>query len=292
MAPARLVERLTTFANPILQHETRGKLRMRRPPKAVIVVEALMALAVMAIYVSLLLAAWFQPTGSGLSRFLGGASGFELSLRETIWRVLPWIAFLVAVPAGALMGATAIVRERESGAWESVKLSLLTPAEIVWGKLGGALWTCALFSLPLLPLLLPGIRSVEYQPFLSDANDIRNGVPLTLALAEVAILTSSIFGAISLGMWVAWPCRRSDIAGGRVLGVLILLLGAVPIVAPHAENLHLTLWHPGWVLWTLDQEYRDHALWGRTVPVVMIWILIGTICAVASWWRLGREIRR
>ena len=86
VAPARIVERMTSFANPVLQHETRGRLRMRRPPQAVIVSEVLMAAGVALIYAFLFLAAWLQPTGSILGRFLQGVSGFELSLRETIWR--------------------------------------------------------------------------------------------------------------------------------------------------------------------------------------------------------------
>ncbi len=290
-APTHFVERLTTFSNPVLMHETRGKLRMRQPPKAVIVIELLMALGVGTIYVSLLFAAWFQPTGSFLSHFLAGASGFELGLRETIWRVLPWVAFLVMVPAGALMGATAIVRERESGAWESLRLSLLTPGEILWGKIGGALWICAIFALPLWPLLLPGVQSVEYQHFLGDVSDTRNGVPLTLALSEISILISTVFGATTWGMWLAWPCRRSEIAGGRVLAILVLLLGAVPLFSSRAAFLHLSLWHPGWVLWTLEQDYRTEPLGSRVAPVVLLWIVLGLVCWMACWWRLKREMR-
>lgn len=293
VGPVQLIERLTAFANPVLTHETRGKLRLRQPPLAVIVIELLMALGVLAIYLSLLFASLFQPTGSGLSRFLGGASGFELSLRETIWRVLPWVAFLVMVPAGALMGATAIVRERESGAWENLKLSLLSPGEILWGKIGGALWTCAVFSLPLWPLLLPGVRALEYEPFLSNPSDMRNGVPLTLAFAIASILVATVFGATVLGLWIAWPCRRSDIAGGRVFAVLILLLGALPLIAPRAETLRLDWWHPGWVLWTLEQEYRSGApLFGRVAPVVAIWLILGVVAWLASGWRLRLEMRR
>ena len=293
VGPSGWVERLTAFANPVLTHETRGKLRMRQPPLSVIIVELLMASLVLGIYFTLLFAALFQPTGSGLSRFLGGAGGFQISLRETIWRVLPWVAFLVMVPAGALMGATAIVRERESGAWENLKLSLLSPGEILWGKIGGALWTCALFSLPLLPLLLPGVRTLEYEAFLSDASDPRNGVPLTLALATTAILAAAVFGATSLGLWIAWPCRRSDIAGGRVFAVLVLLLGALPLIVPRAEALRLDWWHPGWVLWTMEQEYRNGTpLLGRVLPVVAIWLILGVAAWLASWWRLNREMRR
>jgi ABC-type transport system involved in multi-copper enzyme maturation permease subunit len=287
------IERLTAFANPVLTHETRGKLRMRQPPLSVIIIELLMAGCVLTIYLSLLFASFFQPTGSGLSRFLGGAGGVQLSLRETIWRVLSWVAFLVLVPAGALMGATAIVRERESGAWESLKLSLLSSGEILWGKIGGVLWACAVFSLPLWPLLLPGVRALEYEPFLSNPSDVRNGVPLTLALAITSILFASVFGATLLGLWIAWPCRRSDIAGGRAFALLILLLGALPLIAPRAETLHLDWWHPGWVLWTLEQEYRSGTpIFGRVAPVVAIWLILGVAAWLASWWRLRQEMRR
>lgn len=291
-APASVIERFTNFKNPVLMHEARGKLRMRQPPKAVIIIELLMATGVGLIYFALLFAAWFQPTGSFLSRFLGGASGFELGLRETIWRVLPWVTFLVMVPAGALMGATSIVRERESGSWETLKLSLLTPGEILWGKIGGALWICAVFTLPLWPLLLPGIQAVEYQIFLGDASNPHNGVPLTLALSEIAIIIATVFGATTLGLWIAWPAQRSDLAGGRVLAILVLLLGAPPMFASQMPFLHLNWWHPGWVLWTLEQDYRTQAIGGKVAPVVIIWLVLGCLCWAASWWRLSLEMRR
>ena len=290
-ATPSFVERLTNFSNPVLRHETRGKLRMRQPPKAVIVIELLMALGVLAIYFSLLFAAWWQPTGSGLSRFLGGAGGFELGLRETVWRVLPWVAFLVLVPSGALLGATTIVRERESGAWQALTLSSLTPGEILRGKIGGALWICAVFALPLWPLLLPGVQALEYQKFLGDVNNPRNGVPLTLALGEISILVATVFGATTLGMCLAWSSRRSDIAGARVLAVLVLLLGGVPLFAARAESLHLALWHPGWVLWALEQQYRTEPLANLVAPVVVLWTILGFVCWFASWWRLKREMR-
>lgn len=286
------IARLTAFSNPILRHETRGKLRMRQPPRAAIVVELLMALAVLGVYASLFFAAWFQPTGSFLSLWLGRNSGFELSLRETIWRVLPWVAFLVMVPGAALMGATGLARERESGGWEALKLSMLTPGEILWGKFGGVLWACAFFSLPLWPLLLPGIRSFDYQPFLSDVTDTRNGVPLTYAAAALALLVSTTIGAAGLGLLISYPCQRSEVAGGQALGALLLLLGVPPLLAPRLGELLPFPWHPGLVLWEISQDYQTQPMLGRVAPVVCCWLILGVICYLLAWRRLKNEMRR
>lgn len=205
-----LVGRLK-FANPVLDREVRGKFRMRQPPLVVIVAEAILGLLVILYYLKALYWAWFEP-----------------SQRGTIWWVICFVAMIVLMIATAVMGANSFSRERESGTWEGVQLSLLTAREIVLGKLGGSVLTCLIFSLPFWPLLLPCIRwrNREWQYYW-----IEDGVRLQAAFSTWLVFATTAFAFTVFGMWISWRVRRTAAAVGVTLGTGFAGLIILPIIA-------------------------------------------------------------
>jgi len=123
--------------NPVLGREVRGKFRLRQPPLPVLITEIVLALGVCAVYLLLVRQSIVSPVD-----------------RPTIFWGVAWAGFSVAVLGAIASGASALPREREGGTWESLRLSLLSPAQIVRGKLWASLGTSLVLSLPAWPLLL------------------------------------------------------------------------------------------------------------------------------------------
>jgi len=123
--------------NPVLGREVRGKFRLRQPPLPILISEIVLGLGVLAVYLLLVRQSITSPVD-----------------RPTIFWGIAWAGFSVAVLGAIASGAGALPREREGGTWESLRLSLLSPAQIVRGKLWAGLGTSLVLSLPAWPLLL------------------------------------------------------------------------------------------------------------------------------------------
>jgi ABC-type transport system involved in multi-copper enzyme maturation permease subunit len=237
------------FNNPLLQRELRGKFRMRAVPSYVLAVEALLALAVAYFYVRAIFWAIFEPDS-----------------RSVIWWVIAFTALFILMVAVPVMGAGAFTRERESGTFESLFLSVLSNREVVIAKIGAPLLSCVLFSTPLLPLLLLCIRTVNYQP-----NWGANGISISQAIGTVLVLTASAFSCGSFGMLISWYCKRTSAAIGWTLGGLFTILAVLPLLWQLIATPSGALWilHPMFGLAAVsDPRNIDYAL-HNTDPIVI-----------------------
>lgn len=196
------------FANPVLQREARGKFRMRQAPFWVLVFEGLLGLLVLYWYLRTLWAALFEPAE-----------------RETIWWVLAFVALFVEMLASAVMGASAFTRERETNTWESLNLSLLTPAEIIKGKLIAPLLACLVYSLPLWPLLLPCIHGIT-----RTTGTSAKGIALMQAVGTVLVIAMTAWCYTAFGMFCSWRARSTTTAVGSTIGGIFVGLTFVPIL--------------------------------------------------------------
>ena len=135
-------------SNPVLQRELQGRLRVRRWSKTGIVVAALATLLIgpwlAYLYVTLLHTAIFDAGG-----------------HEEQWWIYAYICLLILICLTALQSAGTFSREHEKGTRESLLLSLLSPGEIVLGKLGAVMFGSFVWLLPLLPLMLPNIHHLN-----------------------------------------------------------------------------------------------------------------------------------
>jgi ABC-type transport system involved in multi-copper enzyme maturation permease subunit len=212
------------FANPVLDREVRAKFRLRQPPLAVVVVEVILGILVAGFYARTLLWAFFEPM-----------------YRELIWWGLCFTGLIVTMMAAALMGSNGVSREREGGTWEGVRLSLLSPGEIVRGKVGASVLTCALFSLPVWPLLLPCV-------VWSADSTARSLVTRGDVAACVAIWLATAWNYTLIGLWIGRKAPRTSRASGQVLGILTTYLLLSPFVfsnfSPSISNTILGATHP------------------------------------------------
>ncbi|RYG68228.1 hypothetical protein EON80_12065, partial [bacterium] len=205
------------FRNPVLDHEVRSKFRMRQPPLGVIIGESILGLLVAGFYVRTFYWALFEP-----------------KYRLTIWAGLIITGMIVTMMSAAVMGANGFSREREKGTWESIQLSMLRPGEIIRGKVFASILTCALFSLPVLPLLIPCINWSAT----GFTTNPQNPVTPTKAFWTVAIWLATVWSFTLVGMWIGRQQTRSAKASGQTLG----LLGGFVVVGPIALY---TLWKGG-----------------------------------------------
>ncbi len=104
--------------NPMLEREVRRRARWRRPAR-----RSLAATRVVAVGVALVIS-W------GFWRWLVNPYGRS----EDTWMVMTWIAFLAMLSFSAVQGALAFTREHEAETWQGIQLSLLSPRQILWGK--------------------------------------------------------------------------------------------------------------------------------------------------------------
>ena len=178
------------FANPIFARELRGKFRMRQPPLLAILIEGLLGLGVLYFYGYALWTAWTQPQS-----------------RDIIWWIISSIALLILMIACGVMGAHGFARERESGTWEGVQLSLLSASEILRGKIGGILVGCLLFTLPFWPLLLLCLR-------IHETGYSGGGVSLRQVGATAMILAATAWAFTVFGLWISWRNQKSAASSG------------------------------------------------------------------------------
>ncbi|MDQ3815880.1 MAG: ABC transporter permease, partial [Armatimonadota bacterium] len=130
---------LIRCANPILQRELQRKLRWRQPPRWVRILVLMIGLALGYGYLRSLLETLNHSNHTGF-----------------YWSITT-LGLLILVIAAAVMGAVAFAREREANTWEPLQMSLLTPREIIRGKLIAALLSCGVLALIFWLLAAPAI---------------------------------------------------------------------------------------------------------------------------------------
>ncbi|HVF11374.1 MAG TPA: ABC transporter permease subunit, partial [Abditibacteriaceae bacterium] len=237
-SPARRELPLLTrvaFANPVLQREVRSKFRMRRQPFWILIIEMMVGAFALYWYVRVLWWALSRP-----------------DWREGIWMSVTMIGLVVANIATAVMGAGAFSREREAGTWEGLQLSLLSRRAIITGKLMPPLFSCAVYSLLLWPILLPCVTTL--------VNGNRwNVISVTQTIAAVLIVFGTAWCYTALGMWFSWRCRRTVAAVTWAMGTGLFALIFVPaLLLSNSRSMpgdplfeFLRCWHPYIALATL-----------------------------------------
>jgi len=257
-----------SFLNPVLQRETRGKFRMRQPPLWVLVFEMGLALFVGYFYL----------------RTLWGAL-FLADEREGIWWILNFIGLTVVALTAAVSGANAFTREREIKTWESLRMSLLSPREIVFAKLGSVMIGFAVFTLPFWPLLLPCIRQIWNK---GSSNGGFNGVSLVQAFFCVGIIAATGLCYTLWGMFWSWRCRKTTAATGWTLGTLFFALVFTPAflaVSEPSKGLE-TFWgfHPFAAMAFLAE--------GSEVAPSVVTILLLLVVSGVLFWKLCHDLSR
>ena len=188
------VERFVRFSDPLLSREVKARFRLRRVGWFLSALR--FALFLFAIGVWLFEVFWLfdAPSRSAMAPYglrvllYGGTLGL------------------------AAIAATSWTRERESGTWESLKLSLLTPREILRAKWLSPLVSFAYYSAPLWILLPIGALFVGVAAFAEGA------------IVVIAWLSL----AVALGLWMSWRVKNGTASIAWTTGILAVLLAGWP----------------------------------------------------------------
>ena len=134
------------------------------------------------------------------------------------------------VICAGVLAATSWTRERESGTWESLQLSLLRPREILRAKWFSPLISLAYYSAPLFDLMLLGAVFVG----------------LELFVPALCVVGAWLGFASALGLWISWRARNGTAAIAWTLGLLMFLLAGLPWLNSVAElDQSLISWYYG-----------------------------------------------
>jgi ABC-type transport system involved in multi-copper enzyme maturation permease subunit len=257
------------FPNPVLQRETRAKFRMRRPPIWVFVFEGFLALGVAYYYLVTLRDALLVP-----------------SQRELIWWIINFVGLTVVALTAVVSGANAFTREREIQTWEALRLSLLSPREILRAKLSATFIGMLVFSLPFWPLLVPCVRpDVSFSP-------AQNGVNVLQAVLCGSIIASTAICYTLWGMFWSWRSRKTATAVGAGLGSLFFILVFAPLflvaglIQSHSSGWQEAVWffHPFVAFAFVAEE--------RRIGIALATIAFLLTASGVLWIWLGRALER
>ena len=200
------VDKIFRSTNPLLQREVRSRFRWRRVGWALMLGRFLLFAAGVGVW--------------GLAVYaLSDARG-----RGDVPSTLLYLLWVLGALAVAALASSGFVRERESGTWESLQLSLLLPLEILRAKWLAPLWTFLLYSLPLWVLVPFGV-GFWGRPGMDAA---------TLALS-VGIVVLSLGTISMIGLLISWRAKHPNTALGWTLGLGLLLFLALPILREATE---------------------------------------------------------
>ena len=190
------LDRFVRFSDPLLAREVKARFRLRR-------------------------------AGVWLSLVRGGL--FLLAVTVWLWEVF-WLFDVPSrnqmAPYGlmamlfvgslvlAVLSATSWTREREGGTWEALKLSLLTPRQILRAKWLSPLVSFAYYSAPLWILLPIGALFVN-----------------AVSFVEGAFIVAAWLGlSVALGLWMSWRVKNGAASIAWTVGILATLLIGLPVL--------------------------------------------------------------
>ena len=195
------IDKWIHFSNPLLEREVRSRFRLRRGNWVIMLGR-------------------FALFGTGILVWLSSiyALADTITRRDVASQLLYMLWGLGALAVGAL-ASSGFARERESGTWEGLKLSLMKPLEIVRAKWMSPLWAFAIYAAPLWLLVPFGVAWGE-----------KLGMePLALALS-IGIVVLSLGTISMIGLLISWRARHPNTALGWVLGLGLFLFVGVPIL--------------------------------------------------------------
>ncbi|HEX8465473.1 MAG TPA: ABC transporter permease subunit [Abditibacterium sp.] len=196
-------EKLARFRDPILQREVRGRFRLRQSGFAVALGRLLALFITVVVWLWMIFGLFFPDTRGGQG----------IALMCLLW-------FLGALTV-AVIASSSLTRERESGTWQGLHLSLLRPVEIVRSKWLSPLVTYAFWSAPLW-LWLP--LSVQWR-----AEGPGTALFPLLGATILVVVTLALVSA--LGLFISSLLRHSAAATSWTLAALVTLFWLLPVAA-------------------------------------------------------------
>jgi ABC-type transport system involved in multi-copper enzyme maturation permease subunit len=217
------------FSNPVLGREVRSCFRPRSTSLAMLIIAGVLLPAAAVAYAQGFYWAFFDE-----------------KMRVIIGPSLLVIYLLMAILLCGVLGAGGLARERDGATWEALKLSLLSPREILWGKMGTPLLMCAFCGAVFLPILLPCVRG---SGVLQAA---QRGISFSQLVAAHLLIISVAWFCTLLGLTFSHFSKKPATAICWTLGTLFVFLVALPVfwtqIGSYEAQRHagqwLEKWHP------------------------------------------------
>jgi ABC-type transport system involved in multi-copper enzyme maturation permease subunit len=218
------------FENPVFIKEVKTKMRSRQPAQVQAAVVVIIGLFILYCY--------YQAIRY-LMRFGGGGAatdGWNLALGSQA--LLMWLL----TPS---LTANSISQEKEQQTWEMLTFSLLTPAEIIFGKLAAR-------TLPMLGLL------AAFFPLMLFCFARSGSVTPGQFLVTYVVLLVWVFFLTTIGMFMSWSFKRT--ASALAMSYLVVLLLVVGTVLLNLTFSMTSSWSESWIWWLNPVRITD-ALW-------------------------------
>ena len=196
--------------NPIMQRDLRAKFIFRRASLWALLFQSSIILTLVVGYGWLVWIAWTDPY---VSRGMVSRGMFA------VWAFGIGLAMLLAP---AIIGASAFTREREAGTWEGIRLSLLSPLEIILGKQIGAIGLMPLASALLIPFISPYLQAPLDEDYGSETHWLQ------VVMTFVFIFSLAWFSA-AWGLRISWSSRKTASATAWTIGSLFIALVLAPV---------------------------------------------------------------
>jgi hypothetical protein len=189
------IERLVRFRDPLLAREVKSRFRLRAGNRMV----SVLRFGAFIIAGGFWLWAAYSTTDTPTRASSGEALLFGLWGFGTL--------------AMGVMAGSSLTRERESGTWEGLKLSLLRPKQIVRSKWLAPLVAFGYWSAPLWLLL----------PFYIKWSAKGTGIGFLPMMGAIAIIVFSLCAACALGLYVSSRAPHSAAGTSWTLAILLVI---------------------------------------------------------------------
>ena len=192
----------------------------------------------------------------------------EVFKRADIFLSMTMVFFVVWMMGCALMGAGTIARERETGTWNGLRLTLLSERSILTAKVVAPVVACVVYSLPILPLLIvfcwPDHLGIS-QAALSDAG-------FTQWLMSWALMICVALECCCLGAWRSQRAQTSAQASGATLGTLAVAWAVVPILMGNFLPVQsMIIYHPIYGLMEILTRSNQYGFFASGSEVAALW---------------------
>ena len=221
---------------------------------------------------------------------------------EMFWFVIS-VGFLLAACLACALGAVLFTRERESGTWESLQLSLLSPRQVLVGKFAPAWWLCVAFCVV---FWLPTLLCVDGVLVSSFARATYLRVPFSQWVWTLLIALGTTWSCLCLGTLMSAFATRIWLSVSWTIGTILFLYIALPLFtilimnalfnySSRANDFFITvfrLWHPLFAVVTIIESRSSNRF--NTSPIeataafLAVTFALGFVMLAFSYRRLKR----
>ena len=220
---------------------------------------------------------------------------------KDIWVFTCILSAIVLALIATVIGALSLARERENGTWEMLRLSLLSPGEVLRAKFLSIVAACAVYSMIAWPLLLLGAWPTLMFWLVGWPIDgqIRGNVlwPMQLFWSLLIVAVTTIFCA-AWGLVVSWRFSKVSTAVAWAVGGVFVLFGVLPflgVLVRSNTSLEdwLTPWHPLMALgdafaydWPSQRPSKENSI----ILFYCLWLAVTAILLAILYRALQRDL--